>query len=720
MESLHRSGAMGSGNALRWAAALCALYAICGAFTTTAYGQEMSGTTLEEVIVTAQKKEESLQDAPVSVSVLSGADIAAGAIKDPTGVQSKLPGIEFQYANEPVLVIRGVGTYNNQPGVDSAVAYVEDGTYLSHTAALTPILFDIQSIEAVRGPQGTLYGRNSNGGALSITTNKPVLDSWQASASLTAGNYGDVGSQLVLNAPIASTAAVRVAFATDNHEGYFADGSQGANDFAGRLRFLYEPSDALNVLVTADDARQHSLGQGSDYCPENSGYPACASVNKSDPYAGYGPGHQTGHYMVDNAGIYAEINYRMDWATLTSISNYRRYGLETLWVWDYVDYEPDSDNKFFTQEIRLASNSKAPGALDWVVGAYYSMEWFNALESYNFFDLPSLRFRWNDATSTSRAVFAQVDYPIDESLKVTAGLRYTNEVKSQFGSATVYDATGTIPTTVATGAALNQGRVTGKFGLEYNLTAQSMLYASISNGFKSGGVNQVPPGIGLTQIYQPETVVAYQAGSKNRYDEDRIQLNAEAFYYDYKGYQQYTQESDPTHHFPSVFFITEASQKATFYGGEAEASFLVSSAGQLDLSVTGLHAVFDQFVVGAIDNTGHAVQGAPKYTVGAAYQHTVNCPGGGSLRGRLGTQVLAGHFIANENTPGSYQDTYSTTDATLTYTTPGRSWTLTAFARNLENRAIIESYADPISRGGDIGFLQAPRTWGATVSWTLR
>jgi len=143
--------------------------------------------------------------------------------------------------------------------------------------------------------------------------------------------------------------------------------------------------------------------------------------------------------------------------------------------------------------LRLASNAKGPGGIDWVIGAFYSMEWINALEAYDFFGLPSLRFRWNDATSSSHAIFGQVNYPFNDSFKVTAGLRYTDELKSQFGSATVYDATGTIPTTVATGASLNQGRVTGKFGLEYKVAPESMLYASVSNGFKSGGVNQVPP-----------------------------------------------------------------------------------------------------------------------------------------------------------------------------------------------------------------------------------
>jgi iron complex outermembrane recepter protein len=683
--------------------------------------EENSSTaaTLQEIIVTAQKKEESLQTVPVSVTALSGADIAASGIKDPIEIQNRMPGLEFQVANTPVLVIRGVGTYNNQPGVDSAVAYVEDGTYLSHHPALMPILFDIQSVEAVRGPQGTLYGRNSNGGALIISTNKPVLGSWQASAAVTAGNYGEIGTEFALNAPIGSTMALRASFATDDHDPYFEDGSQGANNYAARVRFLYEPTDDLSFLFTVDDARKQDRGQGSAYCPPNSTYAACANVPWV-PYAGYGPGAQQGHFLLENDGAYLEVNYHMDWATLTSLTNFRRYAIENLWVWDFVDYEPDNDNRFFTQELRLASNSKSVGSLDWVAGAFYSRERFNALESYDFFGLPSLRFRWDDASSTSAAIFGQVNYPMTDRLKVTAGVRYTEETKTQFGSATVYDSTGTIPTTVGTGASLKEGKPTGKWGLDYSLASESIVYASVSNGFKSGGVNQVPPGVGLTQQYQPEKVVAYELGSKNRFSRDRIQLNGALFYYDYHGYQQYTQEADPTGHFPAAFFITEASQKATFYGGEVEASILVSDAGEFDFSATGLHAVFDEFVVGSIDNTGHEVQGAPKYTFSAAYQHTVNFSNGGTFRGRLGSQYVAGHYVANDNARGSFQSSYTKTDLTLTYTMPDGRWAVTLFGRNLENSAVMASYADPISRGGDIGFLQAPRTWGATISLSLR
>ena len=223
----------------------------------------------------------------------------------------------------------------------------------------------------------------------------------------------------------------------------------------------------------------------------------------------------------------------------------------------------------------------------------------------------------------------------------------------------------------------------------------------------------------MSETYEPEKITAYQFGSKNQLMNDRMRLNAEFFYYDYKGYQQYSQEADPTGFFPAVFFITVASQKATFYGGEAEASFLVSDAGKLDLSATYLHAKFDKFVVGSVNNTGNEVQGAPEYTFGGTYEHAFNLSNGSEIRAQVHSQYVAGHYVANNNAPGSYQDGYSRTGINVSYSTPNRAWTVTAFVRNLENNAVMASYADPISRGGDIGFLQAPRTWGATVKWSM-
>jgi iron complex outermembrane recepter protein len=414
------------------------------------------------------------------------------------------------------------------------------------------------------------------------------------------------------------------------------------------------------------------------------------------------------------------MNFHLDRGTVTSITNYREYEIDNTWVWDFVEYTPDNSNDFFTQEVRFASGNDSPDALDWVVGVFYSKENLEAVEAYDFFGIPSLRFRWDDASATSKAVFGQVTYPLTSRTRLIGGLRYTDETKEQFGSATTYDVTGTIPTTVATGGSNDEGRVTWKAGVDFDVTDDTLLYGSASNGFKSGGVNQVPPGLGLTASYNPEEIMAYQAGMKSRFLNQRLQFNTEVFYYDYEGYQQYSQESDPSGAFPAVFFITVDSQKATFYGGEIETTALIGDHGQLDLGLALLHAKFNEFVVGSIDNTGNKVQGAPDITFNAGYGHTFELASGGQFRARIATQYVAGHYVANNNARGSFQSAYTKTGLDLSYTSQSKAWTVTAFARNLEDEAVLASYADPISRAGDIGFLQAPRTYGVTVNWSLR
>ncbi len=678
--------------------------------------EEDAGLTLEEVIVTVQKREQTLQEAAVSITALTAQDISDAGIKDPIELQPKLPGVAFQVANTPVMVIRGVGTYNNQPGVDAAVAYVVDGTYLSHHPALPPILFDIRNIEVVRGPQGTLYGRNANGGAMNINTNEPVLGEFLAYAALTLGNYDSYGTEVMLNAPLGETAALRAAFATDNRDPYFDDGHQGADNYAGRLRLLFEPSEKFDFLATVDFAEKKHQGQGSAYCPPQSDYPACDTVDWN-PYEGHGGDLDRAHFKINSFGVYAEMNWYTGAGTVTSITNYREYDLKNLWIWDFFDYQPDNDNKFFTQEIRLASDENSN--FDWVIGGFYSREKFSAREYYAIFGAPLFSFAWDDSKSTSAAIFGQFTYPISDVLGVTAGLRYTDEEKKQSGSATTWGADG-LPFEVATGGEpSSENRLTWKLGLEYGVSADSLLYANISTGFKSGGVNQVPPGLGLTEAYNPEDIIAYQAGSKNRFMDNRLQINGEVFYYDYEGYQQYAQEFDPTGVFGAPFFITVDSQKATFYGGEVEASILVGNAGVVDLYLTLLHTTFDEFVVGSIDNTGNDIQGAPGFTVGASYQNIFELPNSAQIRAQILSTYVDGHYTANNNAGGSYQESYTRTGFNITYISPNGAWEVTGFARNLEDEAVIASYADPISRGGDIAFLQAPRTYGFTVRWLM-
>lgn len=666
---------------------------------------------LQEIVITARKTSEDLQRAPIAVTPITQDAIASRGIKDPVELQSLLPAIQFKVATTPTAVIRGLGTYNNQPGVDSAVAYSVDGTYLSHHPALPPVLFDLARVEVVRGPQGTLFGRNSNAGGLGFITNRPTYE-FGGMLAATVGNHGTLGSEAMINLPVSDSMALRASFASNHHDPYYESGQDDANNYAGRIRLLLEPADRLEFIATVDYARTKTSGQGFTYCPKNNeffpGQNDCQD-RPFDPYLGLIDFDTSkSSHSIKNLGAYGELNYDAGIGDLTSITSYRWYDLETFYILEDLDYLPSSKNKFFTQEVRIASKPRS--YVNWVAGIFYSRETMKALESYFFFGQRGIDSSFDEYKATSKAVFGQVTVPIVDALRVTGGLRYTDERKRASGTATSFFVDP--PSIIQTSASMREKRLTWKAGFDYDISPTSFAYVSASNGFKSGGVNNAPPGSGL-ETYDPETIKAFQVGAKNRFSDNRIQVNAEAFYYDYKGYQTFYQFGEGF----NTFFLTINSQKATFYGGEIESSILVSDAGKLDLSVALLHAEFDEFITPAENLSGNELQSAPKYTFTASYQHTFELAGGDRLIAQADSRLVDGHYTANSNAPETYQNTYTRSGASVTYETAGLA--LTAFVRNIENKGIMMAYTAPIFRQAGLGAYEPPRTIGVTarINW---
>jgi iron complex outermembrane recepter protein len=691
------------------------------------------GVQLKEVVITARKTTEDLQKAPIAVTTVSAEDIAREGIKDATDLQWKLPAIEFQVAQSvPDVFIRGVGTYDLQAGVDSAVAFSIDGIYLAHPSAYPPVLVDIAQVEEVRGPQGTLYGRNSNGGALAFDSNKPVLNRWDAEASLGAGNYGHVGSDFMLNVPLGDTVSTRFAFGTDKHNPYWSNGAINGNNFTGRWRTLFQPNENFDLIATLDKSRiMTNESWTPDNCAPNSNAPQCAGV-PFRPWTGIGPHNPADFTYTTTWGAYLEANLRLSWATITSLTGYRDSDWHSHLTWTAgtapYGYNPDGSlapgeyNSGFTQgenarnttqEIRIASPAGSTSSLSWIMGLYYSHETAPYAESFitnNAFGFTSTPLLKDD----SKAIFGQLTYSIINGLRLTGGLRFTDENKSAVGE--------------QSGNAINLTdvlrRVTWKAGVDYDLTPSSLLYGSVSTGFKSGGVSEIPAFVpGANQIYGPETITAYQIGNKNRFADNRIQVNYELFYYDYKGFQTLQGVFDE-----NLYLETANSQKATMYGGELELQVALSAQDRLTLTPTGLHAVFDKFEVGSgpgsINYDGHHIEAAPPWTIGGSYQHEFLLPASDKLVFKINTDVVGGHYMDNGNAPGSFQPTYTRSTAALTYETGDGHWSVSAYVRNLENNAAMSFYIGNVSLAENVNFYDTvgvtpPRTYGLTVRWHL-
>jgi iron complex outermembrane receptor protein len=687
---------------------------------------------LEEVTVTAQKREQSVQDATIAVTAIQGDQITSYGIRNPNDVQAQMPAVQFMTSGLTNTMIRGVGTYNNQPNVDAAVAWNIDGTYISHHMATPPILFDVDRIEVVRGPLGTLYGKNSNGGSINVITSRPVLGEWKGRASVGTGNFDQLDTEFMVNMPIGETVAIRASFANDYSEGYYEDGGEGTDNYAARVRLLYEPSERLDLVATMEWSDVDGSGVGLSYCPPRAIQAACNGVAWK-PYQGFGlPGNylangtdgpigeNPGYTARENWSGYVELNYRWDAATLTSISNWHKYDRAELHVWDFVSYLPVHENTFLTQELRLAS---APDTrFDWVVGAFYSYEDSDGVEQFGT-QLPPDYQTFQAANSygveggvvTTAAVFGEVTVPLSDRFRLKGGLRYTDEKKDLPGTARARLNTAN-PVIVTTGAVLSEAKPTWLAGAEFDWGDNNLLYAKINTGFKSGTVNAVPPNIGVPTATDPEEVTAYQIGSKNRFLNNRLQVNAEAFYYDYEGYQVVVIAFDPTGFFPGQFFPSTNAQKAEFKGGEIEVNWLVSDAGQLDLALTLLDAKHTEFVTSAFNWSGNDVQRAPPYTVMGGYRHKWNFANGDSLTGRISSMYVDGNYTRDANGPGDWQEAYTNTSANLTY--QRGNWSLSGWIRNIEDEAVI-SLSRSADRGGYSVFTLPPRTYGFTLKYEM-
>ena len=674
---------------------------------------------LELVVVTAQKREEDMQTTPIAVTTLMGSDLATKGIYNPMDLEGQLPGISFQPNSELFVKVRGIGTFNLQPGVDSAVAYSVDGNYVAHPAQLPTLMMDLERVEALRGPQGTLYGRNANAGAINFVTKRPTYD-YEVSGSIGYGNYDLFQSEVVANLPVNDKVAIRGAFASRSHDPYLDDGHNDEDQIATRLRALIEPGDRLSVLATVDYLRRDDSNIGVSECPPNAPEAACANVEWK-PFDGNDEANPDDYAYYENFGAYVQMDLDVGFATLTYIPTYRASDSAYLTTPTRPFVETVDDNWMRTHELRLASLPSS--SIDWVAGLYYSNERMTRDIRYywdtnpsipkgpddliNFFDVDYYKAR-------SKAAFAQVTVPVTDLLRITAGLRYTDEIKISRGSASAYVGDVANPTLVSvpTGDTQEDSRWTWRLGIEKDMFSDSMFYANVSTGFKSGGVSQADPNIDLPTTYGPEKITAYQVGSKNRFLGRRLQLNGELFYYDYEGFQALLPSFQPS---GLLYFLTVNSQEAEFYGGELESTFLVTPNDQFDFSLAWIEAEFEEFVVGATDNSGNRPAHTPKYTINLGYERIFDLANGGDVTARVETRFVDDYFVEASNYLGGLQDSYMQSNAFVTYNAPNRNWSLTAWIRNIENNDVIYNLNPPGTRPVTIANPRPPRTFGFTL-----
>jgi iron complex outermembrane recepter protein len=670
---------------------------------------------LAEVLVTATKHEQNLQKTDISLSVLGQEDLAAQNISDPGQLNALAPGVSLQPSFILLAYIRGLGNYSSQPGVDQTVAYNTDGIYISKPYGMPTILFDLDHIEMLRGPQGTLEGRNATAGSIDLISAKPT-DQFAAKASIGYGTYHQINTEAMVNMPLGGGYDLRIAAATAKHDSYFGNGYGDQDVYGVRVRLAGKPIENLDFLLTGEYTGRDEKGQTYSPCPPGStAAQGCAGV-KWDPWAGtLGQGQSddlvpnTGmneRNMLEssNSAIYATVNYDFGWATLTWVPNYRAwYYKNHQSLSGLFGYAPAVRDRMHSEELRIASDPKQ--SITWVAGVTYADESEPGEQNYfttnagPYMTFCSLNFPCighvyykNDIYHydyQSEAAYAHIELPLFvHSFRFVGGLRYTHDKKTQSGN------TGVVVADAVTGAPilnavdvsgeLSTNKLTYKAGLELDLASDKMLYANVSTGYKAGGVNGVPPGSNIDHTFAPETITAYQGGYKSRWLDGRLQFNTELFFYNYYGYQTSFFAATDT---GVLVGATTNSQKARLYGGEIESAFLITPDDQLRLGLTGLSAVYTKFAIpqNGTNLSGEALQNAPKRTLTAEYSHTFRLVGGASLQPHITEHYESGQWVDYRHSAGSYTASHSRVNADLAFNSADGRFHVSAYVNNLFN-----------------------------------
>jgi len=715
-----------------------------GALSTGVNAQQVSApqdeSIVDEVVVTARRREESLLDVPVAVTALSAARLQDTGAADITALQQQTPNATVQVARGSnstlISFIRGVGQQDPLWGFEPGVGLYIDDVYVARPQGAVLDIFDINRIEVLRGPQGSLYGRNTIGGAVKYVTSR-IGQTPQLDAALTLGSYNQRDLVVSGGGPISDTVSVGGAFATYNRDGFGHNLTTGEDQYnrdvtAGRLSLEWTPSDRVFFRLAADRVEDLSNPRHG-HREVNSlvgGYTPPADVY--DTQAGL-----TGSQRVMTQGISLTGEWMVnDWLTLRSITAHRNGDTDTVIDFDQTP-RPDLDvpayysDSQFTQEFQaVMEGSRWSG----VVGVYYLDS--NASGAFDTIagNLGVVIAAAGSVDTTSWSVFGDFSYDITDRLEVSVGGRWTQDDKT----ADVYRAFflgasrsplqgGVVRPVFATRtdytASDTFDAFTPRLSISYDLTEDLMGYASYSQGFKSGGWDMRGDAFLTPQTvngYDPETVDTYELGLKGNLG-DRIRFSSAIFYSAYED-QQITTQAVATLPAVGIASIVDNVGSSTIYGAELEATAFLTDNLTAFFSYGYLHAEFDEFITyitGApVDISSTRVpQNAPEHTAYLAATWTAPIMGG-ELRITPSLSYRSSFHLFDLADPVLDQDGYVLADLAANWDAPSGHWSIGLVGRNLtDERYRVGGYSFPGATFNNSisAFYGPPRTFSVTL-----
>jgi iron complex outermembrane recepter protein len=733
---------------------------------------------LTPVMITAQRRTEDVQRAPVAITVLSSDVLRDARVTQPQSLTYLVPGL--QIGSLPVgaalIYLRGVGNFAGTSLQDPTVTFNFDGVYIARQTATSGLFYDLERVEVLKGPQGTLYGRNATGGAVNILPRRPVLGVFGGEIGAEYGQDNTVRVDGALNLPVGERAGVRIAGQRASHNAYMTDGTDDQNDWAGRFSFRYDVNDALTLRAVADYYDQGGHGPGST--PLATGVDNRFGVSSPQGGAYYATQRVTiaGRNWLPLASIQRAnnrhwgFNTTMDWRTamggLTVVTASRTSRLDALNTPSGNLLDVQEHSRQNSVEARLSSEPYP--RLQTLAGAFYFDEDMSTFgRPHNQFNISLQRY---ESGVTSAAAFGRLTWNVTDRIRATGGARHTHESKYFEGSfqsvqkiclppgATcpnaqpfpldlqnapipfppdTYmvsvpspDGTRLVEFLVLADESAKFSRTTWRSSLEYDVSDRALLYGSYETGFKSGGfffTNDSP-------LYRPESIGALTVGLKSRLFDNRVQANVEVFDWRYHD-QQVSKISVDSR--GATNLRTENIGQAKNRGFETDIEYLPHANTHLSAEVQYLSAIYDSYT---FHTSQQPLSGCAVTTLKATppADFLVDCSGRRSPFAPVWTQAFeAAQVLPLESAsltiqtrarhqsetltgvdflPEQQQPGYWMVDASLTLSTADRRRSVSIFGQNLTDETVMSNtFVVPFSTF-TVGVLRPPRTIGVRVS----
>ena len=710
----------------------------------------VSGLSLEEVVVTSRKREESLKDVPVAITAVSGRKLEALQAQDISSVADVAPNVNFSFAgttsgspSAAVVYIRGVGQNDFLQTLDPGVGIYVDGVYMGRTVGGVLDLVDPARVEVLRGPQGSLFGRNTIGGAISLTSMDPG-DETEGYIKATTGAYSRIGLQGSLNVPFSETFKARFSAKYHRRDGYVerliaGDDLGNDNSLGVRANFLYEPSQKFrlrfNVDYTLEDERgaaEEQVGPdgvfanlynnnilGDTLCPQ-SGNAACfQNTISTEPYTTNETAPNFSEVNLFGTALIAEYDIS-DILSLKSISSYRN--LESAFTRGsdgspvvLFQTQNEYDQAQFSQELQLTG---ATDKVNFVSGLYFFNETGNDLANVEVNDLPFIPtfplLSGGEIDNSSFAIFGEATFNLTSKLHLTGGLRFTSETKRFDPNS--FAVNHPTPRFITQGfRELDFTRVTWRGILAYDVTDNVNAYGSISTGFKSGGFDSrytSPTVDNEPTTFDPEDVTNFEIGLKTFIPAADLRLNIAAFTADYQNIQ--VQGNPPG----QIATVTFNGAEASISGLELELDWspfrnliLNGSLGLLDAQYESLDENSNEFTLE--DNLIRTPTSS--YNLGVSYLFGIG--DAGSLLPRVDITSQNNIHFEPANNDLVFEDGYNNVNATLTYTTKSKKINITAGVINLTDERYLLAGDSNGTLSYANGIFARPRNWFASVRY---